>query len=93
MNTDQEPDIVEIILRACQAGGLDADTAHLIESQIRTEYGGQRVRIPKKKKHLSPAVRELAIADGLTDMSTEEITTKHRISRATLYRFMKQAGK
>lgn len=92
MNHDSDPDIVEIILRACQAGGLDADAAHLIEQNIRADYGGLRVRIPKKKKHLTPEQRQQAYQDGLSNLPTEEITSKYRIDRATLYRLMKQGG-
>lgn len=90
MNTDQDPDIVEVIILACQASGLDADAAHMIETRIRAEYGGLRVRIPKRKKHPTPQEREMVVADGITNMSNEEITAKHGISRATLYRLMKR---
>mgnify|MGYP003457536941 CR=1 FL=1 len=90
MNTDPDPDIVEVILVACRASGLDADAAFLIESRIRSEYGGLRVRIPKRKKHPTPQERDQALADGLTNMSTAEITAKHGVSRATLYRLMKR---
>lgn len=90
MNLDPDPDIVEVILRACQAEGLDADVAHLIEARIRAEYGGLRVRIPKRKKHPTAAERALAFADGTTAMPTEEVTAKHKISRASLYRLMKR---
>jgi hypothetical protein len=92
MTADYEPDIVEVIMLACQAGGLDSDAARLIEMQIRSDYGGLRVRIPKRKKHPTETERKAAFADGLSDMSTEAVTTKHGISRATLYRWMK-AGK
>lgn len=77
---------------ACQAVGLDADAARLIESQIREEYGGLRVRIPKRKKHLTPERRQQAYQDGLSNLPTEEITSKYRIDRATLYRLMKRGG-
>lgn len=90
MNTDPEPDIVEVILRACRASGLDADAAFLIESRIRSEYGGLRVRIPKRKKHPTREEREMVLADGMTNMSTAEVTAKHGVSRATLYRLMKR---
>jgi hypothetical protein len=92
MNLDPDPDIVEVILRACQAEGLDANTAHLIEAKIRAEYGGLRVRIPKRKKHLTRVERAEAFADGVTDMPTEEVTAKHGISRASLYRLMKKGA-
>lgn len=92
MSADSEPDIVEVIMLACQAVGLDADAARLIESQIREEYGGLRVRIPKRKKHLTPERRQQAYQDGLSNLPTEEITSKYRIDRATLYRLMKRGG-
>ncbi|KQW96967.1 hypothetical protein ASC94_09170 [Massilia sp. Root418] len=89
MNLDPDPDIVEVIMLACQASGLDADAARLIEAQIRNDYGGLRVRIPKRKRHPTERERQDAFADGLSDMSTAEVTAKHGISRATLYRLMK----
>jgi DNA invertase Pin-like site-specific DNA recombinase len=90
VNLDPDPDIVEVILRACQASGLDADAALLIEAKIRADYGGLRVRIPKRKKHLSPEERERAYSDSLSAMSNEEICSKHGISRSSLYRLVKR---
>jgi AcrR family transcriptional regulator len=90
VNTDPEPDIVAAILAVCKERGLDAEVALDIEVHIRSEYGGLRVRIPKRKKHLTPDERALVVADGVTSMSTDEITAKHRVSRATLYRLMKR---
>ncbi len=93
MSLDADADIVEIIIRKAQAEGLDADAAHQIEMAIRQEFGGMRVRIPKRKKHPSPEVREQAFVDGLSNMSTKEVTEKNGISRATLYRLMKRGAK
>lgn len=90
MNTDPDPDIVEIIIAACRQSGLDVDASHVIEQTIREQYGGLRVRIPKRKKHPTPQERELILADGMTSMSTDDVTAKHKISRATLYRLMKR---
>lgn len=92
MNLDPDPDIVEIILLACKAGGLDPDAAHIIEGKIRAEYGGLRVRIPKKKKHLTQEQRQQVYQDGITNVPTAEIISKYRIDRATLYRLMKRGG-
>ena len=89
MSDDNSPDIVEIILMACLANGLPADAAKAIEESVRQDYGGLRVRIPKRKKHPSALQRKGAFEDGLTGMSTEDVTTRHNISRATLYRLMK----
>lgn len=90
MSTDPDPDIVEIILMACRAGGLDADVAHAIEHTVRTEYGGLRVRIPKRRKHMTAEQRQEVYQDGLTNKPTEEITAKFKIGRATLFRLMKK---
>jgi DNA invertase Pin-like site-specific DNA recombinase len=92
LNIDPDPDIVEVIIRACKERGLDPAAALEIETHIRTEYGGLRVRIPKRKKNLTAHERSLIIADGVSSMSTSEITAKHSISRASLYRLMKKGG-
>ena len=92
MSLDSDADIVEIIIRRAQAEGLDADAAHQIERAIRAEYGGLRVRIPKKKKHPTSEERRQAYADGLTAMPTGDVAEKHGISRATLYRLMKRGA-
>jgi transcriptional regulator of acetoin/glycerol metabolism len=92
MNTDPDPDIVEVIMRACQAEGLDAGVAHIIESRIRNEYGGQRMRIQKRKQQAREQKREQIRADGKTDMTSEQVAQKHGISRATLYRLMKRGA-
>lgn len=64
-----------------------------IEQELRTKYGGLRVRIPKRGKYLTLDQRQAVFKDGLTAMPTLDITTKHRISRATLYREMKKGGR
>jgi hypothetical protein len=92
VNTDPDPDIVAVILAACRACGFDDGTAREIEGRIRAEYGGLRVRIPKRKKHPTPHEREQVHADGVTSMSNDEIIQKHGISRATLYRLMKRTA-
>lgn len=90
MSEDPDPDIVEIILLACRAAGLDADVAHTIEHTIRTEYGGLRVRIPKRRKHMTAVQRQQVYQDGLSNKPTDEITSKYKIGRATLFRLMKK---
>ena len=92
MINDADPDIIDIIMLACKAGGLAVDAALRIEDNIRAEYGGVRVRIPKTKKHMTGAQRQQAYQDGLTGMPTADITTKYKIDRATLYRLMKRGA-
>lgn len=94
LHDDPEPDIVAVLLARviAMAPGFSAALAGQIEQQIRAEYGGLRVRIPKRGKYMTPEQRQEVFKDGLTTMPTPEITTKHKISRATLYREMKKGG-
>lgn len=89
---EPEPDIVSIMLQRviAMAPGFSAALASQIERELRAEYGGLRVRIPKRGKYLTPDQRQAVFKDGLTAMPTTDITTKHKISRATLYREMKR---
>ena len=89
MSFDSDADIVVIILRACQAAGLSKSAAQDIERTIRQTFGGLRVRIPKRHKHLTRDQRAAVLADGVTSMATMDILTKYSISRSTLYRIMK----
>jgi hypothetical protein len=95
INDDAEPDIVAIMLQQVisMAPGFSSALALQIEQRLRAQYGGLRVRIPKRAKHLTPEQRQAVFQDGLTAMPTTEITTKHKISRATLYREMKKGGR
>jgi transcriptional regulator of acetoin/glycerol metabolism len=86
-----EPDIVKTILQRVLARvpGCEASVAE-IEAEIRAEFGGMRVRIPKRKKHPTASERRKAFSDGLSGMSTDEVTKRNGISRATLYDYMKR---
>ena len=85
-------DILEVIIRLAQAEGLPAEAAQLIEQTVRTEYGGQRVFIPKRKKRASEEARRQLFADAVSNLPTKVVTEKHGISRATLYRMLKRGG-
>lgn len=95
IHEDPEPDIVAVLLARviAMAPGFSAALASQIEQEMRAEFGGQRVRIPKRGKYLTPEQRQEVFKDGLTAMPTPEITAKHKISRATLYREMKKGGR
>ena len=75
------------------APGFNVMLAAQIEQELRSKYGGLRVRIPKRGKYLTPDQRQAVFKDGLTAMPTLEVTAKHKISRATLYREMKKGGR
>lgn len=87
-----EPDIVQEVLQRVLAvsPSLSLEAARQIEAEVRAEFGGLRVRIPKRKKHLTAAQRAAAFRDGLSDAPTEEVAARQGISRATLYRLMKR---
>ena len=90
-----EPDIVALVLQKviAMSPGFSEALARQIEQSVKEEHGGKRMFIPKGGKRLTPEQREAVFQDGLTSMSTEEITQKHKISRATMYRTMKQGGR
>jgi hypothetical protein len=87
-----EPDIVQVVLQrvSARAPGLSEDLVREVDQEVRTLYGGMRVRIPKRGKWLSPEQREAAYKDALTNMPTNELLRKHKISLATLKRLVKK---
>jgi hypothetical protein len=88
-------DIVIVILRRVIALSPEFDLALAgqIEAEVRAVYGGLRVRIPKRAKHMKPRERAALFRDALTPMPTEEILRKHKISLRTLERNMKRGGR
>lgn len=86
-------DIVrEIISRAKQriaeAYGLPPEVEQLlgeIEVEIKAEFKGDRVYVPAPRPH-PDRVRE----DYRSGTEMDEIVTRHGISRATIYRYLKQ---
>ena len=89
---EEDPDIVVVILRHVLelAPQFNEALARQIESEVKAEYGGRRVRIPKDKKHATEQARKIAFQDIATStLSDREIQHKHGISRATLYRWAK----
>lgn len=89
-----EPDIVLVVLQRvqAQAPAVTDEVLRLVESEVRAEYGGLRVRIPKRKKHLTAQQREAVRVDAMTPASDAEITRAHGISRASLYRYVKHGS-
>lgn len=90
---DREPDIVLTILASVKTRvQLTREQERDIEREIRLEYGGMRVRIAKRGKHLTPEQRREVFRQGLSSASDREIIEDRGISRATLYRLMKRGG-
>lgn len=91
----EDPDVVAYTLRMviAMAPGFSSALAKQIEDQVKSEYGGRRLFLPKGAKRLTPEQKADVYQDGLTSMPTDEIVEKHRIHRATVYRIMKQGGR
>lgn len=90
----EDPDIVRVILDRVSALIPEAQRVHLaeVEQEVRTQYGGLRVRIPKRKKHMSEGQRQQLVAEALTASaaSDADISNRFGIHRATLYRMIKK---
>lgn len=92
--TEIEPDFLAVFMAEILKLAPDTNRAILEHAKKATmeKVGGTRAYLPKGAKRLTPEQRQAVFQDGLTNMPTEEITTKHKISRATLYREMKKGG-
>lgn len=92
--SELEPDIVQYVLQKviAMSPGFSQALARQIEQEVKEQHGGQRLFVPKGAKRLTPEQRNAVLQDGLTNISNDDIIEKHKISRATLYRVMKQGG-
>jgi Mor family transcriptional regulator len=92
--SELEPDIVALVLQKVieMAPGFSQALARQIEQEVKDQHGGKRTFIPKGAKRLTPEQRAAVFKDGLSSMGNEEISKKHHISRATIYRVMKNGG-
>lgn len=86
------PDIVLEVLQRVRAVNptLTEEQAYQVEADVRAQYGGMRVRIPKRGKYPSPEKLAQIYADGLTTKTNAEIIAAHKISRRSLYYYMKR---
>lgn len=93
-NPTEDPDVVAYTLQCviAMAPGFSAALAKQIEEQVKAEYGGRRLFLPKGAKRLTPEQRQAVFQDGLSNMTNGEIIAKHEIGRATLFRIMKSGG-
>lgn len=76
---------------------ITEEVALRVEREVRAHWGGEEVRIAKTvdRKVGRPSVSQAVASEIFKDWligneSTSEVTRKHRISRATLYRLMKK---
>lgn len=91
---ETRPDLVTELLRQviAMAPGFSKALADQIEADFRAKHAGESYTILKRGPRMSPEQRQAVYKDGLTSMEEREILEKHKISRATLFRVMKDAG-
>ena len=89
---DPEPDLLLVVIQRVRllTPGLTDAQAAMVESEVRAELGGLRVRIPKRRKHLSEEQRQAIFKEAMSSDTDAEITERHGIHRATLYRMLKR---
>jgi Mor family transcriptional regulator len=94
LNTDNDPDVVAYTLQMVisMAPTFSAALAKQIEEQVKAQFGGRRLFLPKGAKRLTPEQRQAVFKDGITNMEDAEIIKKHNISNTTLWRIMKSGG-
>lgn len=92
---DPEPDLLLVVIQRVRAKvpTLTDEQAQAIEAEARAELGGLRVRIAKRRKHLTDEQRASITREAInTAASDQELVQRHGIHRATLYRYIKRGG-
>lgn len=91
---ETRPDLLAALFRQIldMAPGFDAALARQIEADFRARHAGETFQVLKRGPRMTPEQRQAVYRDGLTGMENEEIVQKHKISRRTLYRVMKDGG-
>lgn len=91
---ETRPDLLAALFRQIldMAPGFDAALARQIEADFRAKHAGETFQVLKRGPRMTPEKRLAVYRDGLTGMENEEIVQKHKISRRTLYRIMKDGG-
>ena len=90
---DPEPDLLLVVIQRVRAmvPQLTDAQSQQIEAEARAELGGLRVRIPKRRKHMSEEQRHAIAREAIDATDTDaQITERHGIGRATLYRYLKR---
>lgn len=81
--------VSRLLIAARREGAITESLALEIERQWRMENDGRRISVSFRRvdeSQLADAVR----AEYLADQPVEQITSRHGISRATLYRYIKR---
>jgi Mor family transcriptional regulator len=90
---EDKGDIVEQMLDLVrEKTALDEANAKEVEAALRQRFGGQRIYVPRWRAHMNAMQKKALYEDGVSNAPEEEVTRKHKISRATLYRHLKRFG-
>lgn len=89
---DPEPDILLVVIHRVREllPAITDEQAQQVETEARADLGGLRARVPKRKKHPSIKQRQAIFQEAMGSDSDAEITERHGIHRATLYRLLKR---
>lgn len=94
---DADDDIVDAIFRrlVTLTPGFTEAIIRQVESEVRQQYGGQRVYVAKRTntRRLTRDDLERIYRDGISMKPTDEICEEHQISRSTLYRHLKKKAR
>jgi len=91
MKVDAVRDLITRLLEAAHREGTFTESVALeVERQWRMEYRGTEISVSYKPLADRQAARAAPVQDYLDNKPVEEITRRHGISRATLYRYLKK---
>lgn len=91
MKLDAVRDLIQRLLEAAHREGTFTESVALeVERQWRMEYRGTEISVSYKPLSDRAAGRHQPVADYLDGQPIDEITRRHGISRATLYRYLKK---
>jgi hypothetical protein len=88
----KEPDLLQVVLLRVRERltDLSDQTLREIEADIRAAHGGERVRIAKRRPHLTSQERQELVSQALGPEPDEIVTQRFGIHRSTLYRALKR---
>ena len=80
--------VVQELRAACPQ--FDDVKAQEVKDRLRAVLGGDRYYVARRDPERSAQVHAEVFRAALTDISTEELTRAHGVSRRTMYRMLKK---
>ncbi len=91
MKADAIRDLVHRLVQAAyREGSFTESVAIEIERQWRFDYRGTEINVSYKPLADRAAARQQPVSEYIDGRPIDEITKRHGISRATLYRYLKK---